>query len=279
MTDNTTEFGSVKKMRTSLNSDGTISYLLPIGEQLVPISEHIHKNIQLEYSGKIICSHCQQETKKSFSQGFCFPCSQKLAQCDMCIMKPETCHYSQGTCREPQWGEHHCMIPHYVYLANTSGLKVGITRHTQIPTRWIDQGATQALPIFKVSTRMQSGLIESALGQHIADKTNWREMLKGNNAEIDLAEVADELIPQIESSLKVLTDRFSLGAVERLYEDVVKLNYPVEHFPEKITSLNFDKTPLIEGKLLGIKGQYLILDSGVLNIRKFGAYQVRFSIN
>ena len=81
------------------------------------------------------------------------------------MMKPETCHFAKGTCREPQWGEQHCMVPHYVYLANTSGVKVGITRHTQLPTRWIDQGATQALPIFKVNTRYQSGLVENCISR------------------------------------------------------------------------------------------------------------------
>ncbi|WP_448565598.1 DUF2797 domain-containing protein [Thalassotalea ganghwensis] len=279
MTEITTEFGLLKKMRGSLNNDGLVAYSLPIGEQSLPISEYLQRSIKLEFSGTILCSNCHQETKKSYSQGFCFPCSQKLAQCDMCIMKPETCHYFQGSCREPQWGEHHCMIPHYVYLANTSGLKVGITRHTQIPTRWIDQGATQALPIFKVSTRMQSGLIETALGQHIADKTNWREMLKGDNSPINLHELANRLIPDIDETLNELTSRFSLGAIERMNADVIALNYPVESFPTKIHSLSFDKTTIIEGKLLGIKGQYLILDCGVINIRKFGAYQVKLSVS
>lgn len=198
----------------------------------------------------------------------------KLASCDMCILKPETCHYDQGTCREPEWGEKNCMIKHYVYLANTSGLKVGITRHTQIPTRWIDQGATQALPIFAVSTRLQSGLVETALAQFIADKTNWRALLKGVNDDMDLKVRADELIPQIDERLGDIRLKFGEDAVTRLDEDITSINYPVLQYPTKITSFNFDKKPEVEGTLLGIKGQYLIFDNGVINIRKFGSYEV-----
>ena len=154
--------GALRKMTAQLDEDGNIEYQLPVGENSLALNALIGKHVNITFDGAINCSHCGRKTKKSYSQGFCYPCMQKLAQCDMCIMKPETCHLDKGTCREPQWGEENCMIPHYVYLANTSGLKVGITRHTQIPTRWIDQGATQALPIFKVNTRLQSGLVEIA---------------------------------------------------------------------------------------------------------------------
>jgi len=154
-----TNIGALRKMTAQLDGNGNVNYQLPIGDQLLPLNEVIGETLTLTYHDAINCSHCGNKTKKSYSQGHCFVCMRKLAQCDMCIMKPETCHFEQGTCREPEWAEQHCMTAHYVYLANTSGLKVGITRHTQIPTRWIDQGATQALPIFKVSTRLQSGLV------------------------------------------------------------------------------------------------------------------------
>ena len=150
--------GTLRKLKSSLTEP--VQYHLPVGDNLVDLNALIGKELTLTFSGTILCSNCGKKTKKSYSQGHCFVCMRKLASCDMCIMKPETCHYDKGTCREPQWGEENCMIPHYVYLANTSGLKVGITRHTQIPTRWVDQGATQALPIFKVQTRLQSGLVE-----------------------------------------------------------------------------------------------------------------------
>jgi hypothetical protein len=48
-------------------------------------------------------------------------------------------------------------------------------------------------------------------------------------------------------------------------------------YPTKVVSLNFDKTPVISGVLEGIKGQYLLLDVGVLNIRKFSSYNLTLS--
>ena len=270
----TIEQGALRKLIGTRNENGEVEYQLPIGDQLIPLNPLIGKELQLIFHNEIRCCHCNRKTKKSYSQGFCYPCMQKLAQCDMCIMKPETCHYEQGTCREPSWGESHCMIPHYVYLANTSGLKVGITRHTQIPTRWIDQGATQALPIFKVSTRLQSGLVETALAEFISDKTNWRAMLKGNAEPIDLKQKAQELIPQISERLEDIRLKFGADAVEQLDEELVDLHFPVSEYLTKISSFNFDKQPIISGTLLGIKGQYLIFDSGVINMRKFGSYQI-----
>lgn len=274
-----TEIGALRKMTAQLNPQGQVSYQLPIGEQLVELNTLIGQRLTLIYHQHISCNHCGKKTKKSFSQGYCYPCMQKLAQCDMCIMKPETCHFEQGTCREPEWGENNCFVPHYVYLANTSGLKVGITRHTQIPTRWIDQGATQALPIFKVSTRLQSGLVETALAEFIADKTNWRTMLKGNADNIDLKERAEELIPQISQRLEDIRLRFGESAVEQLDEDIVELNFPVEEFPTKVSSFNFDKHPEVSGILQGIKGQYLIFDTGVINIRKFTSYHISAKVD
>lgn len=274
-----TEQGPLQKMTAQLDDDGNVSYQLPIGEQLLPLNELIGQQLSLHYHQHISCRHCGRKTKKSFSQGFCYPCMQKLAQCDMCIMKPETCHFEQGTCREPAWGEANCFIPHYVYLANTSGLKVGITRHSQVPTRWIDQGATQALPIFKVSTRLQSGLVEIALAEFIADKTNWRAMLKGNAESIDLHEKAENLIPKISQKLESIRIKYGVDAVEQLSDNVVNLHFPVKEFPTKITSFNFDKVPEVSGKLMGIKGQYLLFDNGVINIRKFSSYHIHAQIN
>ncbi|MBQ4811951.1 hypothetical protein A7985_16760 [Pseudoalteromonas luteoviolacea] len=267
--------GTLKKLKATLTNP--IQYQLPIGDELVNLNEYFGREITLTFSGNIYCCSCGKKTKKSYSQGHCFVCMKKLASCDMCIMKPETCHFDKGTCREPEWGEANCMIPHYVYLANTSGLKVGITRHTQIPTRWIDQGATQALPIFKVQTRLQSGLVEVALAEFIADKTNWRNMLKGINPELDLKDSAQILIPKIQEKLDELAQLFGATAIERLDEDVVDLTFPVNDYPTKISSFNFDKEPTVTGVLKGIKGQYLIFENGVINIRKFTSYEVSFS--
>ncbi|MGZ5056296.1 MAG: DUF2797 domain-containing protein, partial [Methylobacter sp.] len=138
--------GQLRKMRARLELDSSksVQYELPLSDQLVALNPLLGKSIKLVHTGKIFCVHCNRQTKKSFNQGYCYPCFVSLAQCDMCIMKPETCHYEGGTCREPSWGEEFCFQPHVVYLANSSSIKVGITRQTQIPTRWIDQGAVMA---------------------------------------------------------------------------------------------------------------------------------------
>jgi len=190
-------------------------------------------------------------------------------------MSPERCHYAAGTCREPEWGENFCMTDHIVYLANSSGIKVGITRVSQVPTRWMDQGAVAALPIMRVATRQLSGLVEVLFKQHVADKTNWRTMLKGEIKECDLVAEADRLFDLVEPGLKTLRAEHGDMALLRLDEtEEWTFDYPVQQYPTKIASHNFDKDPVVEGVLQGIKGQYLIFDTGVINVRKFGSYHV-----
>lgn len=267
--------GHLAKMHGQL--DDQVQYILPVDDQRVPLNELIGKSISLEYLGDIHCIHCGRRSKKSFSQGYCYPCFTKLPQCDTCIMSPEKCHYHHGTCRDPAWGDSNCFTDHFVYLANSSGVKVGITRGTQVPTRWVDQGATQALPIFRVQSRYQAGLIEDCLREHIADRTHWQKMLKGNAEAVNLAAIRDDLFVQAEEGLVLLEQEFGLQAIRRLYDETtLAINFPVLEFPDKVKSFNLDKQPLIEGRLQGIKGQYLILDTGVINIRKYTGYRVQF---
>ena len=269
--------GSLRKMSATLNP--IVEYHLALADKKIFLNDYLGKEISLTFNGKINCISCNRLLKKSYQQGYCFPCTQKLAACDLCILKPERCHYQHGTCREPAWGKQHCFKPHIVYLANTSGLKVGITRKSQVPTRWIDQGAIAALPIIQVQSRYQSGLIEIKIAESIADKTNWRKMLQGNIEPIDLAVARDKLLSAVAESIQEISSKFNFGEIEILTsEEVVNLNYPVINYPEKIKSLNLDKNPLITGVLQGIKGQYLILDCGVLNIRNFSGYQVELDV-
>jgi len=263
-------------MQASLSEqDAHVNYQMVLGEHQVPMNPLIGENIQLIYAGEIRCQHCQRKTKKSYSGGFCFPCSQKLAQCDLCFMKPELCHFAQGTCREPQWGEQVCMQDHIVYLANSSGIKVGITRTSQMPTRWLDQGATQALPIFRVSSRFHSGLVEVMFKQYVSDRTDWRKMLRGPAESLDLTEQRDQLQAECADEIRLLQQQLGDGAITPLTDEkMLEITYPVQQYPQKVSSMNFDKTPEIAGKLLGIKGQYLIMDKGVINIRKFNGYQI-----
>lgn len=268
--------GNIRKLKTELVSP--IKYSLPIGEELLPINPLIGKAISFTFAGEINCVHCGRKIKKTFQQGYCYPCFQSLAECDSCLIKPELCHYQAGTCREPQWGEEHCFQDHYVYLANTSGLKVGITRQTNIPTRWIDQGATQALPIYRTRDRLLSGKVEVIMKQHVADKTAWQRMLKGEPEPVDIATERDRFHKESEKEINAILKESGEDAVTFLAnEKLIEINYPIEQYPEKVKSFNFDKTPIVEGTLMGIKGQYLIFDTGVLNVRKFSGYNLTVS--
>ncbi len=258
----TTIIGPVRKMIT--HAEAVVSYELPLGDTLVPLNGMLGKPIRFKFTGRILCVHCGKQTKTSFSQGYCFKCMQSLAQCDMCIVKPETCHHHLGTCREPEWGQTHCMIEHTVYLANSSGIKVGITRSHQVKTRWMDQGAVQALPIARVKTRLDSGLVEIALSRTLPDKTNWRLMLKGEGEPVDLAAARDKAFAGWAADLPG----------EKVVEQEYRFKYPVLKYPEKPVSLNLDKEPQVTGVLQGIKGQYLLLSTGVINMRKYGGYEL-----
>lgn len=262
--------GNLHKMLTEATSP--VSYHLELGGQRLALNEWLGRPIRIEYLQQIQCIHCGRVTRKSFSQGYCYPCFSSLAQCDLCIMSPEKCHFHLGTCREPEWAQSHCMRPHIIYLANTSGVKIGITRENQIPTRWIDQGAVQALPILRVSKRYHAGLIEHAFKQHVSDRTNWRNMLKNLVDEINLYQVFETIWPLVKAELEpdLVEDAEELAKPD----EITILDYPALKYPHKVNSFNLDKQAQVEGKLEAIKGQYLILDNGVINIRKYGGYLV-----
>lgn len=268
--------GNIQKMLVRL--DRPVTYHLPVGDESLALNPLIGSKLSLQFSGTINCIYCGRLTNKSFNQGYCYPCFQKLARCDSCIVSPEKCHYDAGTCREPLWADEFCMQDHIVYLANSSGIKVGITRASQVPTRWIDQGAVQALAVFRVRSRQQSGFLEVLFRQHISDKTNWQAMLKGEAEALDLEDYRASLLKECDEDIRSLQDRFGIHAISILTGmKTVRIDYPVKQYPEKISSLNFDKEQQIEGTLLGIKGQYLIFDTGVLNIRKFAGYDISVS--
>ncbi|WP_110710070.1 DUF2797 domain-containing protein [Salinicola sp. CR57] len=271
--------GQLRKLDIRLPVSGRpAEYTLRAGDQRVGLNAWLGRRVELRHTGEIHCIECGRATRKSFGQGHCYPCFSSLAHCDLCMMRPETCHYFQGTCRDPAWGERHCFRPHTVYLANASGLKVGITRGTNMPTRWLDQGAIQALPILDVETRQQSGFVETLFKAQVSDRTNWRAMLKGEVDPLDLVAERGRLLASLEPGLAELRRRFGHDAIQTV-DDVAPLSidYPVLEWPRKIVSFNFDKTPRIEGTLMGLKGQYLILDTGVVNLRKFVGYQVAVS--
>jgi len=261
--------GNILKMESKyIDATTPVEYTLPIGSEKLALNPLIGSHISFHFDGVINCIATGEKIKKSYNQGYSYKAFLKLAACDICIVRPELCHYHKGTCREPKWGEQHCMIPHVVYLAQSSHVKVGITRHSQIPYRWIDQGATRALPILKVPNRYISGLVEREIAQYLPDRTNWRKMLLGEcDEEQDLSRMRESIYLQHGDFLD------QVGA-EDVDDPPCEITYPILQLPKRINSLSFDKTPKIEGTLFGIKGQYLIFDTGVVNMRKHQGYHL-----
>ncbi len=166
-----TKKGLLRKMSTKL--DTPVEYQLNIGESQIAMNELIGKFIRIEWAGVIHCLKCGTKTVKSFSQGFCYPCFRDAPEAAPCIMRPELCEAHLGNARDMEWSKENCLAPHYVYLAISSNLKVGVTRHSQVPTRWIDQGASRAIKFARTPNRQLAGLIEVDLKQYMSDKTSW----------------------------------------------------------------------------------------------------------
>ena len=261
--------GTLLKMETKLEKP--IEYELPIGDELVYMNNLIGKYIVFKWEKEIYCVACGRKTSKSFAQGFCYPCFLSAPETSECILRPELCQAQDGIARDMDWAENHCLHDHFVYLAISSGVKVGVTRSVQIPTRWIDQGAWQAIRLAQTPNRYTAGLIEVVLKQYISDRTQWQRMLKNQLIEgVDLKEKKKEMIAHLSPELQ---------DYESEENKITEINYPVNEYPEKVKSLSFDKLEEITGRLWGIKGQYLIFDDGtVLNMRKHTGYLVELEV-
>jgi len=253
-----------------MGPDEAVRYFLPLDTGEVCMNDLTGKKITLAFQHEIHCIHCGRLIKKTYAQGYCYPCFIKLPETDTCIIHPEKCQAHLGISRDMGWSKDHCLQDHYVYLAVTSGLKVGVTRAAQVPARWIDQGAARALRIAKTPNRYLAGTIEVFLKNHLADKTNWRNMLTPHEHEqINLFAEKEHLSPLLEKDFG-----------EYLYEDpqITTIRYPVLSYPVKIRSVSLDKQDTIHATLTGIKGQYLLFDTGeVINIRKHGGYVITLS--
>ena len=256
--------GGLLKMKAELKAP--IHYHLPIGSELIDVNSLINKRILLTYENDIFCINCGAKTYKSFNQGMCYPCFQSSPLASECIIHPERCQAHLGIGRDMEWETKYHLTPQIVYLALTANAKVGITRKPQIPTRWIDQGAVQTIVLAEAPNRYLAGMIEVSLKAFIADKTHWQKMLKNQiNPDVNLLELKKEMTQNLSPELrKYVVD-----------SELQDLSYPVLEYPEKVKSLSFDKLPVVEGILTGIKGQYLMFDYlNVLNVRKHQGYVV-----
>jgi hypothetical protein len=259
--------GNLRKMQTRL--EDVTQYTLDLDGNAIDMNEKIGKPIKFRFEGIINCIACDRLTKKSFGGGFCYPCFRNAPEASECIIRPELCRAHEGEARDMAWAEKHCLVEQIVYLARSSAVKVGITRGSQLPTRWIDQGATDAIVFARVPNRYTAGIVEVALKEHLTDRTNWRRMLKNEVIDADLAATKSSLTGALDANLKQFVDTD---------DTVCSIEYPVDRYPDKVKSIGFDKQAEIEGCLAGIKGQYLIFDDNrVLNIRKHNGYRVTLS--
>ncbi len=260
--------GVLTKMQTEFSNP--IQYYLVFENSFLSVNQLLDKTVTLNFIG-YQCLSCGKK-KKIFRQGFCYDCFMSNPAAGDWIMKPElsTAHLDIED-RDLEYEKRVQLQPHVVYLALSSEIKVGVTRNTQVPTRWIDQGAIQAIPIVEVPNRYLAGITEVALKDHYADKTNWQKMLKNEVPEVDL--LAERL------KLDSLLPSEVLPYFNPNKEDMYQLHFPVLEYPKKVTSLNLDKTPNYTGVLKGIKGQYLLFEDGtVFNVRTYEGYVVQLHV-
>lgn len=252
-----------------IEGDGTAEarYALRLKDQPpVTLNERLGQGLRLVFHGVVVCAHCGSEGRQSFGGGYCWACFNRLARCDLCVLSPSRCHHHLGTCREPAWGESFCMQPHRVYLANSSGIKVGITRRGRERSRWLDQGAIQGLVILNAATRRAAGLAEAMIAGIFPERTDWRKMLRPDVPELDLVAAA-ALLPE---KLPELPEGISEAQGER----VNSLRYPLPATATVTHSLKLRPGMPLAGNLNGMKGQYLLLGSGALNLRHCVGFRV-----
>lgn len=261
----------LKMPAEALRADGgaiaKVNYRMWLSGKEVPMAAHIGKPFGLHATGALSCVVCGRVVKKHYGQGMCFPCLRDAPEASECIIRPELCRGHLGEGRDPAWEAEHHAVPHVLYLSHTGGVKVGVTRASQVPVRWVDQGATAAVVVARTPHRALAGRMEVALKAHLKDRTDWRAMLRDTPPDAD--------------ALLAMRDRLSGWLPDELREHLVRdeepmlITYPVEDWPTKVTSVQLARTPLVEGTLVGIKGQYLIWSDGrVLNVRNHAGCHV-----
>lgn len=259
--------GVLTKMKAELN--GTVQYYMVFEQDFLNLNQVLDKKLAINFL-RYKCLHCEQE-KKVFANGVCYQCFMKSPEMGEWVIRPELskAHLDQED-RDLDFEKQAQLQPHIVYLANSSNVKVGVTRKSQIPTRWIDQGAHEAIEVVEVPNRYLAGITEVALKEHISDKTNWRRMLTNDLKDLDLAAIKEDLKRYLPEDVQ---DYYLANSQE------LEIKFPVLSYPAKCKGLNLSKMPFYEGILKGIKGQYLIFEDGmVFNVRKHEGFVVSLEL-
>ena len=270
--------GNVRKMGSLVDSAGIVEYRFRGADVLDPLPEQsakgwVGQQVKVSFEGDIHCLETGKRIKKTYGEGLSYDAFLRSPMACPSILRPELSRIHEGIAlRDEAWEREHHLQPHVVYVSQTSHLKVGVTRATNVPSRWVDQGAVGAIVVANTPYRQLAGELEVALKSVLSDKTNWRAMLK--HVEVDPSELEDAK----DECLDALG-----GAYESFFElsdDVTTLTFPVLRYPEKVKSVKLDKEPTFEGKLVGIKGQYWLFEDGrVWNVRSHAGYRVRIEIN
>lgn len=260
--------GVLRKMKSEIGNP--IQYYLLFEGDFLNLNQVLNKSLSINRIG-YQCLNCGED-RPIYRQGFCKGCFFEIPAAGDWIMRPElsTAHLDRED-RDLDYEKQVQLQPHIVYLANSSNIKVGVTRKSQIPTRWIDQGAHEAIEIVEVPNRYLAGITEVALKDHISDKTNWRKMLTNEVADLDLVEFRNKLrqyIPEEAANYYIESNTET------------HMEFPVLQYPQKVKSLNLDRTPSYQGVLKGVKGQYLLFgDNTVFNVRGSEGYVITLDIN
>ena len=255
--------GQLTKMITEYNSP--IQYYLNFNDEILIINQLLDKKIKIRFD-HYKCLGCGLD-KEIFAMGYCKDCYFTSPYAGDWILRPELSKAHLGKEDRDLSVESQAQLqPHIVYLANSGGVKVGVTRKSQLPYRWIDQGAEYAIKLAETENRYEAGVIESILKKHVSDKTNYRKMLRESVPYIDLSIVKNELKTFIPDQLEnyILEDN-----------EIFNFQYPVIAYPHKVNSVNLKKVFEFEGILKGVKGQYLLFDNNmVFNVRNHEGFVI-----
>jgi hypothetical protein len=255
---------NIRKMHSVYQSP--IQYTLEGENEQIQMNSLLGETIKIYFEGIIHCVVCGKKITKTFAQGSCYDCFRNASENSECIIRPELCRAHEGKGRDPAWEEKNHNVPHYVYLALSSAVKVGVTSRDQIPTRWIDQGASEGLILAECPNRFHAGELEVFLKDSFTDRTNWQRMLKNQVSPESLVQAKEKLAAD-------LMEPYSSWVTD--HKEALVLEYPVLEYPEKVKSLKLDRDKIIEAVLMGIKGQYLLFQGGqVLNVRAHSGYRI-----
>lgn len=263
---------TVQLLKMQVVYDSPVQYYLTGGTEPLLLNEWIGSVVKIAFTGDIHCIHCGRSVNKTFGQGYCYPCFISVPETSECVLRPELCQAHLGISRDMEWSKEHCLQDHFVYLALTSAVKIGVTRSSQIPERWIDQGAWKAIRFARTPNRHTAGLIEVAMKKYLPDKTNWRHMLTDRKStDLDLREMKT-------SARQWLPEEFSDYVSDD--DSISTFEYPVIAYPSSVHQLTLQNTHTYEGTLAGIRGQYLIFTDGtVFNVRAHQGFIITLTVS